>query len=211
MSRDLTQLLLLSHLGQSFLLFYLAPRIRKTRAPRGRLESCTANVIRPAPASPWRQQGGTCGGITRMKHYFTGPGSVACGDAWSGLISEAARKEEAFPLKLAAQRWGNLGYSEGGCTCRNLSNAPSISSKIGSTYSKDLQDFPLMKNLVWLQNNECDRLWNHLCVPSLDLVGDTKDRCTKGNKENSTTAQPGSKNHDSFQDIPTCFPSNLPI
>lgn len=89
---------------------------------------------------------GTCaGGIARGKHYFTGPASVsatftaACGDAWRWFISEAVRKEEAFPLKLAAQRWGNLGQSEGGLHLQNILQhtkaCTSISSKTGSTHA----------------------------------------------------------------------------
>lgn len=32
--------------------------------------------------------------------------------AWCWFISEAVRGKEAFPLKLAAPQWGNVGYNE---------------------------------------------------------------------------------------------------
>lgn len=65
---------------------------------------------------------GTRGGIARRENLAQSAtrSQSHAGTCW--LISEALRTEEAFPLKLAAQRWGNLGYNEGGCTCGRFSN-----------------------------------------------------------------------------------------
>lgn len=65
---------------------------------------------------------GTRGGMARRENLAQSAtrSQSHAGTCW--LISEALRTEEAFPLKLAAQRWGNLGYNEGGCTCGRFSN-----------------------------------------------------------------------------------------
>lgn len=119
---------------------------------------------------------GTCGGIARRENLAQSAtrSQSHAGTCW--LISEALRTEEAFPLKLAAQRWGNLGYNEGGCTCGIFSNTKRhvhvFPLKYGAHMPTNIPRIqiwslfghhqpslpsPMMRNPLWIQHNVYER------------------------------------------------------
>lgn len=121
----------------------------------------------------WRHTAGsvgTCWGIAhRENHSVSDTFTVACRHIWCWLISEAVRREQAFPLKLAALWWGNLGYNEKGgeekisqltkvCAC--------VFFKIRSTRHRSFSSlciiiFPrvltMMRNPLWTKYHVSER------------------------------------------------------
>lgn len=97
MSRDLAKLF---PSQQSFQLFHLARRIRKIQAPCGIFKSCTADVIRPAPAS---QQPGSVSGVLRgclVPFFFSGC-EKSCGipfEAGSSAMRKTGLQRGGFAL-----------------------------------------------------------------------------------------------------------------